>query len=210
MQSLLTYLSSQLRSPSGLGGRLILRLLNRENATMNQLTLTQLDVKMGQHILEIGFGGGDLIDRLLRTERSLQITGIDPSLASMAVVHNRFKREITAGQLTVHQAAAEALPFSDNAFDAVATVNTLYFWSDISAVLQNCRRVLKASGKLAIAYNSKAFLEENQATQKGFRAYDEAEVETQMQQAGFTQIQTLSDNSVSNGQFLCSCGVLTD
>lgn len=187
---------------------MILRLLNRENATMNQLTLTQLDVQGGQHVLEIGFGGGDLIARLLRAEQSLQITGIDPSPASMAVVQNRFRQEINAGQLTVYQATAEAMPFANNTFDAVATVNTLYFWSDISTVLQNCRRVLKTSGKLAIAYNSKSFLEENQATEQGFRAYDEAEVEGQMQKVGFTQIQTLSDHSASNGQFLCSCGVL--
>ena len=44
---------------------------------INQLALEQLQVQKGQQILEIGFGGGDLIARLLQTGLSLQIAGID-------------------------------------------------------------------------------------------------------------------------------------
>ena len=208
MNHLKTYISKQLSHPSGWGGQLIVYLLNRENGSMNQLTLEQLELQKGQYILEIGFGGGDLIHRLLQTKIPLQITGIDPSSASMTVGRRRFKEAIASGQLSLYQSRAEATPFPDKTFDAIATVNTLYFWSNSTVVLKECRRLLKPGGKLAIAYNSKTFLEQNQMTQYGFQAYGVSDIETQMNQAEFTYIQTVSGESSSNGKFFCTCGIL--
>lgn len=207
VQRLQEYLSQQLSHPSGWGGRLLLRLLNRENAMMNQLALEQLQVQKGQQILEIGFGGGDLIARLLQTGLSLQIAGIDLSSVAIATVQQRFKTAIFHNHLTVHQASAVAIPFSDDTFDAVVTVNTVYFWADIETVLKQCYRVLKPGARVAIAYNSKAFLEKNQMTQHGCQTYAVEDVEAYLSIAGFTDIQTVSDHSTSNGQFFCTSGV---
>ncbi|NEQ98703.1 MAG: hypothetical protein F6K30_18620 [Cyanothece sp. SIO2G6] len=47
MKPLRAYWSRQLSHPSGWGGRLILRLLNRENAGMNAIALNALAVQPG-------------------------------------------------------------------------------------------------------------------------------------------------------------------
>ncbi len=200
-------MSKQLGHPSGLIGRFLVYLLNRENASMNQLALEQLPLQPRQHILEIGFGGGDFINRLLQTQISLQITGIDPSSASMAVAGKRFRQEVKQGKLTLQQSQAEATAFPKQAFDGIATINTLYFWSDVRTVLQECHRILKPGGILVVAYNSQAFLEQNQMTQYGFRGYEVKDFEAQMQDAGFSEIKTLSRESISNGKFFCTCGI---
>ena len=207
MKRLQAYVAKQLGHPAGGAGRLLLRFLNRENATMNQLALTMLAIQPQQHILEIGFGGGDLIERLRQTERSLHITGIDPAPASLAVGQNRFKSAIASGQLSLYAAVAEAIPLPDQAVDAIVTVNTVYFWPAVETGLQECHRCLKPGGKLTIAYTNKAFLEARGFTQHGFRAYDVAEMETALKTAGFIEIQTSSDESNSNGQFFCTSGV---
>ena len=40
------HLSKQLRHPSGWSGRLLMRLLNHENAAMNQLAIAQLNKRI--------------------------------------------------------------------------------------------------------------------------------------------------------------------
>ncbi|MEM9816114.1 MAG: class I SAM-dependent methyltransferase [Cyanobacteria bacterium P01_D01_bin.6] len=204
--SLKAYLARQLGHPSGWGGRLILRLLNRENATMNTIALKTLDVQTEQHILEIGFGGGSLIDHLLNTERSLEVTAIDISDTAVAMARNKFKAVIATNRLVVHQAKAEAIPAMDNTFDAIVTVNTLYFWSDVLAVLNECQRCLKPGGKLVVTYTSKAFLEAQQATQFGFQAYEFSEVEAFLRAVGFDVIETIAGEGRTNGTFFCTSG----
>ena len=58
-----------------------------------------------------------------------------------------------------------------------------------------------------ITYNSKAFLEEQQATQFGFRAYEVSDVETDLKRGGFDTIETTSSESMSNGTFFCTHGI---
>lgn len=209
MNRLKAYLARQLGHPSGWVGRLILRLLNRENAMMNMISFKALDVQTRQNILEIGFGGGSLIDHLLKTEKSLKVTAIDMSDTAVAMARNRFKEAITSNRLVVHQANAEAMPFIDNTFDAIVTVNTLYFWSDISAVLNECQRCLKPGGRLVVTYASKEFLETQQATQFGFQAYEVSEVEAFLNTVGFDVIETISSEDMSNGSFFCTSGTVT-
>lgn len=199
--------AQQLRYPSGWMGQILLLFLNRENATMNQLVVEHLELKPQQAILEMGFGGGDLFARLLNAKIELQIAGIDPSPTSIAMVKKRFRRPITLGQITLHQSSADAIPFTDNMFDAIATVNTLYFWSDVSDVLKECRRVLKPGGKVAIAYTSKEFLEDHFLTQHGFQSYSDQELETFLVSLGFTQVRTVSGTSRQNGAYFCTFGV---
>ena len=208
MNPLKAYLSKQLGHPSGWVGRLILRLLNQENATMNKVALNTLDVQTGQHILEIGFGGGSLIEQLLKTERTLKVAAIDISDTAVAIARKRFKEAITTNHLVVHQAKAEAMPFMDDLFDAIVTVNTLYFWPDVFAVLHECQRCLKPGGKLVITYASKAFLEAQQATQFGFQAYEVSEVESFLNTVGFDGIETIYRDDRRNSTFFCTNGTV--
>ena len=59
----------QLGKPAGLLGRLILWELNRVNRGMNDVTFEALDLAAGDRVLDIGFGGGALIKRVLAEDR---------------------------------------------------------------------------------------------------------------------------------------------
>lgn len=177
---------------------------------MNQGILQHLQLQSGQKVLEIGFGGGDLIHRLLKTDLSLTICGIDPSSTAIAMVQQQYKDVIAAEVLTISKAFAEAIPWPDDTFDAIATINTLYFWPDVQNVLLECHRVLKPGGILAIAYNAKAYLEEQKATQFGFRAYEVSELEFYLKAAGFSGIQTVFSECARNGRFCFTRGHITD
>ncbi len=202
-----TFLANQLGFPSGWFGRLLLGLLNRNNAAMNDLVLQLLQLQSGDRVLEIGFGGGDLINKIVKTEMPALTVGIERSPDALSVCQQRFHHKTRHGKVELHLADATALPFRDRHFNRLCTVNTLYFWSDALQVLTECHRVLIPGGQLVISYNSKAFLEKQKFSQHGFAAYEVTEVETMLKNAGFTKISTVSGKSTRRQEFFCTCGV---
>ena len=66
------FLANQLGFPSGWFGRFLLRLLNRNNAVMNDLVLQEIELQAGDRVLEIGFGGGNLIQNLQNIFREVK------------------------------------------------------------------------------------------------------------------------------------------
>jgi arsenite methyltransferase len=206
MKTFRALLANQLGFPSGWFGRLLLRLLNRKNAIMNDLVLSELQLPSGSRILEIGFGGGDLIDKLVKTGLPAQIAGVERSPDALTVCQHRFQRFIQQGNVELYLADAATLPFLDHAFNRICTVNTLYFWSDMPQVLLECRRVLIPGSKLVIGYTSKTYLERQKLAQHGFAVYEVAEVEMMMSKEGFIHIKTVSGNS-DHQEFFCTSGV---
>ena len=201
-----SFLAKQLAHPSGVFGRFLMRFLNRENATMNDLTIEQLHLQQGDYLLEIGFGGGYLLDKVAASQIPYCIAGIDPSVDVVQIAKQKFKRQIEQGYIELKQASAESLPYGDRFFNKICTVNTIYFWSNPRSVLDECHRVLKPHGQLVICYNSPAFLAQTKLTQHGFIAYEVKELESLMQNSGFTDIFSISSQSIENGLFYCTSG----
>ena len=199
-------IAQQLGLPTGFVGRMLLWLLNRENAGMNDLTLEQLCLQPDDCIAEIGFGGGDLIAKMAATGQPSLIAGMDRSKTALQVCQRRFRRLLEQGTVVLHLADAASLPYPAAQFHKVCAVNGLYFWPEAEPVFRECRRLLKPKGIFALCYNSKPFLMQSGLIQEGFNAYDVEEVETLMQQAGFAEIETVSGSSTSDSEFFCTTG----
>lgn len=206
MNPIKAFVSRQLGQPSGWFGRWLMRLLNRENAEMNQLALSQLDLHQGDRVLEIGFGGGYLLEQMLETQLPSLVMGVDPSLDVLKLGNQRLQSWIDQGQLLLKEGCAEALPFEAGTFGRIVTVNTLYFWTDAAMVLRECRRVLRPEGVLVVCYNSADFLLANELDAYGFQGYHVEDVEALFESAGFQTVKTGVGESKDNGQFFCTCG----
>ena len=88
--SISTFLAGQCRKPSGFFGRLLVgRLLSRGNAPMNELTKQLLDLVPDDRVLEVGFGGGDLIARMAPALGRGRIVGVDLSSDMTALCAKR-------------------------------------------------------------------------------------------------------------------------
>jgi ubiquinone/menaquinone biosynthesis C-methylase UbiE len=79
---------------------------------------------------------------------------VDPSPIMRAQAGRRCQKAIAEGRVTVHGGSADALPFADEAFDAVVATNNLTMWPDLVAGLQEIRRVLRPSGRLLLSWHS--------------------------------------------------------
>jgi ubiquinone/menaquinone biosynthesis C-methylase UbiE len=87
--------------------------------------------------LEVGVGSG-------RFATSLGISeGVDPSMEMLTIAARR--------GVHVLRGIGEDLPYQDATFEGVLLVTTLCFLMDPKRALSECRRVLRASGTLALA-----------------------------------------------------------
>jgi SAM-dependent methyltransferase len=183
------HIASQLRQPSGWFGSIVVsRLMNRVNRKIIDSTIALLELRPQHRVLEIGFGGGSALVRLVRTLSGGQVSGIDPSSDLVRQAERRFRREIAQGRVQIQLGNVSGLPFPDAIFDRVFTINTIYFWSDALQGLVEIRRVLKDSGRAAISIRSREHMEKVALTNYDFRLFSPEEVADLMRQAGFRDV----------------------
>lgn len=101
--------------------------------------LTEEDYR-DKDILDIGCGPRGSLDWL---ENARSRTGIDPLAETYLRMNPQLKMRMVA-------AAAEEMPFSDNAFDFVTCFNALDHVDNLEASLMEIKRVLRAGGQLLI------------------------------------------------------------
>lgn len=141
-------LGCQLRCPAGWAGRYLAWAMRIANRRANALAMDTLAPRDGESILEIGFGPGDTIAKLLRRTRTGTIFGIDHSTDMLAMASHKNANAIRKGRLHLHHGRSDALPIADDTIDSVLAVNVAYFWS-VRDVEEACR-TLVPGGKLVV------------------------------------------------------------
>ncbi len=92
-------------------------------------------------LLEVGYGSGIFLPELARRCRKLH--GVDVHQAAEAVGESLTRYGVEA---TLATAPAEALPYVDASFDAVASISSLEFVDDVDRVCLELKRVLRPGG----------------------------------------------------------------
>jgi SAM-dependent methyltransferase len=105
----------------------------------------------GEAVLEIGAGPGDtgfVAAPRLGANGKLVSTDISPAMVDVA---RRRAQELGVGNAEFHVVDAQAMPFSDATFDGVICRWGYMLMPDPAAALRETRRVLRPSGRLALA-----------------------------------------------------------
>ena len=138
-------LSDQFKNPTGVGGKVMAFMQNRINGRQYQGTIKQLAVNESDVILDIGFGNGFVVKQLLK-ENPKKIFGIEISEDMIFSATKRNQSAINDGRVEFLKADVCDLPFEDNTFDKIYTINTVYFWQDIEKAFAEIERILKPDG----------------------------------------------------------------
>src|SRR6266536_6199366 len=142
------FIAKQLSNPTGLLGRIMGFLMNRHNAKMNDFAVKLLEIASIDRVLEIGFGGGVTVPKLLAN--AAFVGGLDRSDAMVKLARSRFSRAVKAGRADFREGTVGAIPFPPASFTKACTVNSIYFWPSLEAGFSEIRRVLAPGGRLVV------------------------------------------------------------
>jgi len=109
------------------------------------------DLKPGQSVLDLGSGSGmDALYAAALVGPTGRVAGIDFTREQLDKART-LAAESGAGQVDFHEGRIEALPFPDASFDCVISNGVVNLSPDKPVVFDECARVLKPGGRLAIA-----------------------------------------------------------
>jgi SAM-dependent methyltransferase len=100
-------------------------------------------VSPGQRALDVGCGPGALTSELVRRLGPEAVSAVDPSEPFVAAAQERHP------EVSVQRAAAEDLPFQDDAFDVTLAQLVVHFMADPIAGLREMARVTRTGGVVA-------------------------------------------------------------
>jgi ubiquinone/menaquinone biosynthesis C-methylase UbiE len=120
--------------------------------------LELLSIKEGETVLEIGFGTGHCLERIIKkVGKSGEVFGIDISSGMLEITRKRLEKAGLTRRVNLFRGDAANLPYEDSKFDAVfmSFVLELFDTPEIPKVLHEIKRVLKPRGRLGVVSMSK-------------------------------------------------------
>lgn len=121
-----------------------------------QLLVKELNIKAGDHVLDIGCGTGRLAEYILDiVGNNGHVYGIDPAEYRIQIAQQKIKGK-SLDNISFKVGKGEDLSaFADNSFDAV-TLNMVFHWiTDKKLALKEIHRVLKQGGRVGLTTGDK-------------------------------------------------------
>jgi SAM-dependent methyltransferase len=163
---------SQFGNPRGVVGRVAGWVLGHRgsNRQRNRWAVSLLDVRPTDRVLEIGFGAGIAIAEL--ASRGATVYGVDHS----EVMVRQASRRNPGANVHLMHASVDRLPSFGEPLDVILTVNSLGFWPEPAARLEELRQLLRPGGRIAVVSQPRVSRDAVQAAR---------EIQDLLHQAGF-------------------------
>ncbi|QOZ30931.1 SAM-dependent methyltransferase [Bradyrhizobium sp. CCBAU 53421] len=127
-------------------------IMARTNADCGAWVTELLEIEPGDNVLEVGFGPGVVIQRLVKLVSVGRVAGIDASQEMVEQARTRNRAAIQHGHVELRLGSVERLPFDDASFDKALAINSMQVWPDAAAGLREIRRVIKPGGRIALGF----------------------------------------------------------
>ena len=178
----------QFANPHGFVGWVCCKIMNVINNKMYKSVVKQIEADDGATVLDVGYGNGYLL-QLLDKKLGCKLCGIEVSPDVEKLAYKRNKKGVDSGRIRLLQADCCDIPFCEQTFDFVTSVNTIYFWQDTAKGLAEIHRTLKDGGKFYNAVYSREWLQKLAYTKEGFKFFDRQDYIDLGKKAGFAKVE---------------------
>lgn len=147
----------QLAHPRGILGPLAGWWMRLRDSRRSRWAIDQLRPRPGERILEIGYGAGSDLRRIALQvgERGL-VAGVDLSAPMLRQATRRNKAFIREGRVVVQLGNVTGLPYPEQTFHAVYSVDAADFWPDLARAASEIGRVLRYRGRAVLVVERRA------------------------------------------------------
>lgn len=182
------YIGKQFGNPHGFVGKICCLIMNTINYAMYWNTVSLLKLTPDDKVLDIGYGNGFLLICIYNKFKS-NLYGIDISEDMKAEAEKRNVKALKDGKLHLSVGDCCDLQYEDNYFNAITSINTVYFWSDTVKGLSEIRRCLKEKSSFHNVVYTREWLDKLSYTKKGFKKFEPEQLVEAGRQAGFEHIE---------------------
>ena len=187
----------QLRRPSGKKGIQTAINMNHANMGMIRKAFELLDLSGREQLLELGPGNGAHLANVLKQWPGLCYTGVE---ISEIMIQEAFRHCKGLNNVAFLMTDGKTLPFGDEAFDRIVTLNTLYFWEEPAACAVEIRRVLKVeNGQFCLGFVNADSMVKLPFARHGFELYDVEKAGRLLTGAGFLIKDVVSETEIVRG-----------
>ena len=178
------FIDGHYKTPKGLIGTFIGEKMVRQHKTETDWSLELMDVQKGDRVLELGCGAGYAIKLISEKDLSDEIVGLDISPTVIRSAKMRNKRAIREKRVKLMQANLHNLPFKNEDFHKIFSIQTIYFWTDIDKTISEIYRVLNQDGIFILTFSDG----KEDETWEGIRDVAKNQVIPHMRKAGFKDV----------------------
>lgn len=143
-------IARQFGKPEGRLGYLVGRTMAWKNKSRSEWVLSLLEIEPVDRIVEIGFGSGQDLRRVNALAKEGLTAGVDHSQEMVKMARAKNLAAILAGRADIRYGLATQIPFAAETFTKAFSINSIQFWLDRRAALQEIQRVLRPGGLVAI------------------------------------------------------------
>ncbi|RZK44254.1 MAG: class I SAM-dependent methyltransferase [Pedobacter sp.] len=181
-------LAHQLSRPTGENGIRTADQMHISNIGMTRNTIAVLNLQNNDSVLELGHGNGSHINEIVGSSNQVVYQGLEISDLMMQQASTFNEVFVREGKAKFEIYDGENIPFKENSFDKIMTVNTLYFWKNPVLLLNELYRVLKPEGLFCCTFAPEDFMKNLPFTKFVFKLYDSTRVEELAKASNFQKV----------------------
>ena len=189
-QEELQAIASQLKLPTGEKGIEIGNMMNETNINMTRHSIQNLNISNENKILELGHGNAGHVEFLFEQAENLKYYGLEMSELMFQEARQTNRNFVSQKQAFFSLYDGNKIPFENDFFDKIFTVNTIYFWQKPEELLAEIYRVLKPNGNFCLTFAEEDFMKQLPFTQFEFELYSTEKAQELIKKTPFKIVYT--------------------
>ena len=189
-QEELQAIASQLKLPTGEKGIEMGNMMNETNINMTRHSIQNLNISNENKILELGHGNAGHVEFLFEQAENLKYYGLEMSELMFQEARQINRNFVSQKQAFFSLYDGNKIPFENDFFDKIFTVNTIYFWQKPEELLAEIYRVLKPNGNFCLTFAEEDFMKKLPFTQFEFELYSTEKAQELIKKTPFKIVYT--------------------